>query len=167
MSSATQPLRPYSDGFTQTAIKGDEWPNIWHEDGCTLHSSLHCYITIILCLVTESLVVIMDSLHYSMEGEDELPVRKLTAPIHYILELDAQQGTSSMENGAWGDVGAMRALLRRYELERPAVIHPYHYLEGWHSHGSRCWISYNCSSRATFCIHQPCHARQRWPHLRP
>ena len=70
-----------------------------------VHCTHHCMLnitTILLCLVTESLVVIVDSLHYSMEGEDELPVHKLTAPIRYTMELDALQGTSSMENGAWG-----------------------------------------------------------------
>ena len=55
-------------------------------------------------------MVITDSLHYSMEEEDEFPVHKLLAPIHYLLELDAQQGTSSKENGAWGDVGVMRTI---------------------------------------------------------
>ena len=102
MSRATQPLRPFSDGFTWTAIKGDDWSNIWHKDGCILHSSLQCNITVTLFLVTESLVFMKDSLHYGTEEEDEFPVHKQLGPIHYILELDAQQGTSPMENGAWG-----------------------------------------------------------------
>ena len=67
MSSSTRSLRPRSDGSAHVALKDDDWPTIWHEGECALHSALHHDLSIFLCWYLESLVAITNSSRCGVE----------------------------------------------------------------------------------------------------